>query len=72
MWDSHLRGISVKKYSIQLSPGKVRSVHFGPYREGPRVCEWEKSERDKILKMGVIELVEAKWYALVVFAPETH
>lgn len=61
-WDDHFDSTSGAKYRSELISGETKSVDSAPYRAGPRACDFEKTEIDKMLKMGLFE--PAKWNGL--------
>lgn len=50
----------------------AKPTNSAPYWEGAEAREFERSEFDKMLSVGVIELAQTKWVASMVFAPKKN
>lgn len=70
MPDGHLGCISGAKHGIELKTESVRPLHRASYRAGPFARVSDKTEIDKILRTGGIELAETEWSTDIVSAPE--
>lgn len=58
MWDGHLCHVIVKNHSIELKSIETRRAQYEPCTAGPRAREFERSEFDMMVKVGVIERLE--------------
>ncbi|CDF38334.1 unnamed protein product [Chondrus crispus] len=59
VWDGTLGEIYTTVHRIELIP-ETRPIAKAPYRAGPKVCEIEDAEVQKMLEAGVIEPAQLK------------
>lgn len=57
-WDASLCHISKVKHRTRSTSGESPPVHCTQYKTGPRKVEFDMSEIDEILSMGVSEQTE--------------
>ena len=65
MWSSRLGKIDSTKHPIELKPG-ARPIYQAPSRARPIAREKEKTENDRMLRVGVIEPTSAEWASPVI------
>lgn len=70
MVDAPLDRIDFIKHRIGIISNKSRLVQCVLYQTGPRAREFENTEIDKILKLGVFETTETEFAACIVLAPK--
>lgn len=59
--------INVTKHGIELRHENIQLIHSTPNRPGPKTEKYENVKIDKIFQTNVIEPVENKWAAAIVF-----
>lgn len=60
--------MGIAKQCIELTLMNIRPVSSAPYSARPCVRELEKSEKEKMLQMNVIEQAQLDWALKLVFA----
>lgn len=48
VWDGHHGQVNIAKYRIKLSSEETQTIHFAPYRAGPKCREFEKAVIDEM------------------------
>lgn len=60
VWNEQLRRTCVSKNRIDLAPG-ASPVQSAPYRAGPEVHKFQRSEIGRMLKQKVIATATTEW-----------
>lgn len=63
MWDGHQGRVSVAEHRVGLPSADAKPICSAPYRAGPKECEFERTEIEKMLSEGFFDPTQTEWAA---------